>query len=137
MKTLDEASDRVERFKRVSLKRTINAFESTLEGAQKAEASRFISEKQVEVDLLGSALLLKKASAQINEVVHSVGILVSIPLILEPQETIEYLSLAAGNTGRPFDLETDHRIAEFKFIDWKGGPESIRQNSRFSRTSSS
>jgi hypothetical protein len=130
MKTLDEAFDRVERFKRDSLRRTINAFESALQGAQKAKASRIISE-QVEADLLGSALLLKKASAQINEVVHSVGILISIPLILEPQETIEYLSLAAGNTGRRFDLVTDHRIAEFKFIDWKGGPESIRQNSLF------
>ena len=89
MKTLDEAFDRVERFKRDSLRRTINAFESALEGAQKAKASRFISEQKVEADLLGSALLLKKASAQINEVVHSVGILVSIPLILEPQEAHE------------------------------------------------
>ncbi|MDB4887864.1 MAG: hypothetical protein JWN79_3302, partial [Gemmatimonadetes bacterium] len=37
----------------------------------------------------------------------------------------------AGNTGRAFDLETDRRIAEFKFIDWQGGSETIRQNSLF------
>ena len=31
----------------------------------------------------------------------------------------------------PFDLETNQRIAEFKFIRWQGGSESIRQNSLF------
>jgi hypothetical protein len=41
------------------------------------------------------------------------------------------VSLGAGNTGRPYDIETDQRIAEFKFIRWRGGPESIRQNSLF------
>jgi hypothetical protein len=39
--------------------------------------------------------------------------------------------LGARNTGRAFDLETNHRIAEFKFIRWQGGPESIRQNALF------
>jgi hypothetical protein len=46
-------------------------------------------------------------------------------------EKVEYLSLGAGNTGKQFDLETTHRIAEFKFINWKGGSETIRQNSLF------
>jgi hypothetical protein len=46
-------------------------------------------------------------------------------------EVIEYVSLGAGNSGRAFDLETNQRIAEFKFIHWQGGPESIRQNSLF------
>jgi hypothetical protein len=44
---------------------------------------------------------------------------------------VEDLSLGAGNTGRSFDLTTDLRIAEFKFISWQGGAESIRQNSLF------
>ena len=44
---------------------------------------------------------------------------------------MEYVSLGAGNTGRDFDLETNLRVAEFKFIRWRGGPESIRQNSVF------
>jgi hypothetical protein len=46
-------------------------------------------------------------------------------------ETVEYVSLGAGNTGREFDLETNRRIAEFKFIHWRGGAESIRQNQLF------
>jgi hypothetical protein len=41
------------------------------------------------------------------------------------------VSLGAGNTGRHFDLETNLRIAEYKFIDWQGGPESIRQSGIF------
>ena len=41
------------------------------------------------------------------------------------------MSIGAGNTGRSFDLETNSRIAESKFIHWRGGPESIRQNSVF------
>jgi len=28
-------------------------------------------------------------------------------------------------------LETDKRVAEFTFIDWKGGPESIRKQKLF------
>ena len=41
------------------------------------------------------------------------------------------MSLGTGNTGRRFDLETNVRVAEFKFITWRGGPESIRQNGVF------
>lgn len=54
-----------------------------------------------------------------------------LPHILEPGELVEYASLGAGNTGRQFDLETNFCVAEFKFINWRGGPESIRQNSIF------
>jgi hypothetical protein len=54
-----------------------------------------------------------------------------LPQILKDGEQIEYVSLGAGNTGRPFDLETSERVTEFKFINWRGGPESIRQNSLF------
>jgi hypothetical protein len=50
---------------------------------------------------------------------------------LEPAERVEYLSLGAGNTGKAFDLETDLRVCEFKFINWQGGAEAIRQNALF------
>jgi hypothetical protein len=53
------------------------------------------------------------------------------PSTLEAGERVEYVSLGAGNTGREFDLETNLRAAEFKFIHWRGGSESIRQNSVF------
>ncbi len=44
---------------------------------------------------------------------------------------VQYVSLGAGNTGREFDLETNQRVAEFKFIHWQGGAEVIRQNALF------
>ena len=88
METLDEAFNRIQRFKRGSLKKTICALESVLEGTQKPKASKFIREQAVEAELLRSALVLKRATSQINEVVHSVGIMVSLPLILEPDEYV-------------------------------------------------
>ena len=81
---------------------------------------------------LEAALLLKRAAGQINVIVHAVGILTSLPYILEPDEVLESLSLGAGNTGRKHDLETDRRVAEFKFIEWRGGAEAIRRNGVFS-----
>lgn len=68
---------------------------------------------------------------KVNVVIHALGILLCLPHILEADGTVQYVSLGAGNTGRQFDLETDRRVAEFKFIQWQGGPESIRQNSLF------
>ena len=46
-------------------------------------------------------------------------------------EVIEELSIGAGNTNRHFDLVTNKRIAEFKFINWSGKQDTIRQNSVF------
>ena len=70
-------------------------------------------------------------AGQINVTIHALGILLCLPHILEVGETVEYVSLGAGNTGRQFDLETNLRVAEFKFIRWRGGPEAIRQNTTF------
>ncbi len=49
----------------------------------------------------------------------------------EADEVVEYVSLGAGNTGKAFDLETNKRVAEFKFITWRGGADTIRQNGLF------
>jgi len=54
-----------------------------------------------------------------------------LPYILNKNEKIQYLSLGAGNTGKKFDLETNLRIAEFKFIHWQEKSNTIRQNSLF------
>ncbi len=58
-------------------------------------------------------------------------LLISLPSILNDGERVEAMSLAAGNTGKGFDLETSERIAEFTFIEWKGGPDVIRKNKVF------
>jgi len=109
----------------------IGAIEQALAGKQRVAAARTIVEHQIDDVLLKGALTIKELAGQIHVVIHAVGILVALPYILEPDELIESVSLGAGNTGREHDLVTDRRIAEFKFIEWRGGSESIRQNSLF------
>ena len=81
--------------------------------------------------MLQSAFQIKSVAGQINVIVHAVGILLSLPEILREGEEVISLSLGAGSTGKDFDLETNLSIAEFKFIQWRGGAEAIRQNQVF------
>jgi hypothetical protein len=114
-----------------SLTRRIASLETTLVNADADACSAILARESVSNELLMSAYLLKRTASQIDTMVHALGILLALPHILEPSEQIEYLSLGAGNTGRAFDLETSQRVAEFKFIYWQGGSETIRQNSLF------
>lgn len=90
-----------------------------------------LTSEGIDEALLFAALRIKGVVGQIDVMIHAVGILVSLPYILDPTERVESLSLGAGNTGKDFDLETNKRVAEFKFIRWRGGSESIRQNQLF------
>ncbi len=81
--------------------------------------------------LLTAAYSVKRAAGQIHVIIHVVGGLLLLPKIMEADEKIEYVSLGAGNTGRDFDLATDRRIAEFKFIHWRGGAETMRKKALF------
>ncbi len=113
------------------LTQRISSIESDLELMSREDAIRTVNNAGISAQLLESALEIKAVAGQINVIVHAVGVLHSLPYILAKDEVVISLSLGAGNTGRRHDLETDQQIAEFKFIDWKGGPESIRQNSLF------
>jgi hypothetical protein len=66
--------------------------------------------------LAAAAAALKRLAGQINVFIHATGILLCLPHILEPGESVEHVSLGAGNTGRECDLESNYRITEFKFI---------------------
>jgi len=131
MISLGKAVNTIQNFETDSLTDKISDIEIMLEGNNKAFCVSSFSEFGVTPLLLDSAIELKQIAAQINVLIHAVGILLSLPHILTKDETIEALSLGAGNTGKPFDLETNQRVAEFKFINWKGGAEAIRQNSLF------
>jgi hypothetical protein len=109
----------------------IAEIEASLSNSPAEKVEALLAEQNVEPSLLGSALAIKALSSQINVLIHAAGMLAALPHILVEYEKIESLSLGAGNTGRAHDLETDLRIAEFKFIEWRGGSESIRQNSLF------
>ncbi len=100
-------------------------------GCDRSACIELLADSGVTAQLLAAACAVKSAVGQINVVVHTLGVLLVVPKILEEGERVEYVSLGAGNTGRAFDLETDRRVAEFKFINWRGGAEAIRQNSLF------
>jgi hypothetical protein len=128
---LSEAITSLQTFGGSDLTRTLAQIESSLQGVTLDGYAAVLSACGAKSEVLGAAGLLKRLACQINVVIHALGILLCAPHILGPAETIEYVSLGAGNTGRNFDLETNQRIAEFKFIHWQGGPESIRQNALF------
>ena len=71
---------------------------------------------------------MKRDASPIDVVLHAIGILVLLPSILEDCEKVESLSLGAGSSEtKRFDLETNLRVAEFTFIDWRGNDNTRLQ----------
>jgi hypothetical protein len=110
---------------------TLSRIERSVRGLTAVGTRRFLLEATATIEVLMAAAEMKRLAGQINVIIHSLGILLCLPHILEVGEQVEKVSLGAGNTGREFDLETNRRVAEFKFIHWRGGPEAIRQNAIF------
>ncbi len=123
--------DTLRRFSGGSLTRTVATLEGEVSGLVGRDCGEFLDRISATQEVLAAAATLKSLAGQINVIIHALGILRCLPHILEDGEIVESASLGAGNTGRAFDLETSYRVAEFKFISWQGGPESIRQNSIF------
>lgn len=114
-----------------ALTNTISKIENDLSNQSNSYISTYLSNNELDTDVLQSALLLKKSLGQINVIIHALGIVNLLKSILDENEVIEELSIGAGNTNRPFDLITNKRIAEFKFINWSGAQDTIRQNNVF------
>ncbi len=121
----------IENFQGESLTRSLSVIESRICGISSNDSEEFCVSFGVNDELIQSVRAVKKVAGQINVVLHAAGIMNSLPTLLQEGETVESVSLGAGNTGRKFDLETNLQVAEFKFIDWQGGAETIRQNGLF------
>lgn len=121
----------IENFQGESLTESLSLIESRIRGISSNTSEEFSLSFGVNNDLVQSVRAVKKVAGQINVVLHAAGIMNSLPTLLQGGEIVESVSLGAGNTGRKFDLETNFQVAEFKFIDWKGGAETIRQNGLF------
>ncbi|MFA5292394.1 MAG: hypothetical protein WC496_05090 [Phycisphaerae bacterium] len=128
---IEKAAKRIHQFEGESLTDKLFSLEVKFRGLNRKESEKMCEQFELNSNLIASAFEVKKLAAQIHIVIHTIGILAALPSILDDDEHIEYLSLGAGNTGRKFDLETNKRIAEFKFINWRGGADAIRQNSLF------
>jgi hypothetical protein len=111
----------IEEFRGSSLAATIAGIEARLASATTADTIALNAGLALDRFLIASAAEVKRASAQIDVIIHTLGILYSLPHLLEEGELVETVSLGAGNAGSDFDLVTNCRIAEFKFIYWQGG----------------
>ena len=129
--SLDQAVATIEAFQGESLTTSLSSMESKVVGLSVDELDDFCSSHRIDAEFMSSALKIKKVAGQINVIIHAAGIIRSLPSLLKRGEVVQSVSLGAGNTGRRFDLETNLRVAEYKFIGWQGGSETIRQNVLF------
>jgi hypothetical protein len=105
----------------------IARLEGALQGSDRAAAAAVADTSGLSSDLIGAALLVRQHAGRLNDIIHAAVITQTLPLILEDGEHVtKRPSLASGNDpGRPFDLETNRRVAEFKLAMWKGA-DSMR-----------
>jgi hypothetical protein len=106
---------------RGSLTSSIADLEHQLDGRRASEIPTILDGFGIAPGVLEAALVARDRLGRINDIIHAIAIVVVLSTILEPEETMMRPSLAAGNDpGRPFDVQTDRRIAEFKLSRWDG-----------------
>jgi hypothetical protein len=128
---LGDAFDSLKAYLGSALTLRISALENNFRGACDRSVEGLLKNQQLTRRLFDQALLIKREIGQLHVVIHALGVLLSLPAVLEKGEVIDRLSLGAGNApDRRYDLETNIRIAEFTFIDWKGR-DSARQDKLF------
>lgn len=114
------------------LTEVIASLERAVDGKRSDEAAAEIDAAGIGARLFEAAVVTRDNLGRLNDLIHAVGISLAIPHVLEPGERITNRpSLAAGNDpSRPYDLETDHRVAEFKFGVWTGR-DAMRKRQAF------
>ncbi|TQN31106.1 hypothetical protein FHX37_0996 [Haloactinospora alba] len=105
-----------------TLTQDIARLEGRLQGVDRNTAEDVGLASALSEDLLQAALLIRQHAGRISDIIHAATITQVLPLILDEAERVTVRpSLGAGNDpSRTFDVETDHRVAEFKVAVWKG-----------------
>ena len=99
---LEDAARSLDAFYRnAPLTKRISELELALARVRRGDGDHLLEKEGIVTPVLDSALLLKATVGQIHLVIHAVGTLLFLPHVLEDGESIEYLSLGAGNTGVP------------------------------------
>ncbi|MFI7033700.1 hypothetical protein ACIBK1_33715 [Microbispora rosea] len=111
---------------------TLAALEAKLNGISKAAAADLGQTTGFDEDLVDAALVVRERVGMLDTLIHAGVITQVLPMVLEDDEVVtKRPSLGAGNDpGRVFDLETTHRVAEFKLSSWKG-QDGARQRALF------
>lgn len=95
--------------------------ERDLDGSSRSEVETIVSARGISPDLLRGALLVRGRLGRINDLIHAASVSLALPELIAPGEVLRRPSLAAGNDpSRPYDVETDRRVAEFKLARWDG-----------------
>jgi len=126
-----DAIKQLEQFKGESLTRTINELARHLSNKSVSDVTRINESFHIHSNLMTAALAVKQMSAQIDVLLHASCISYVLPFILDENEIIQSVSLGADNSESDFDLVTDQRIAEFKFILWKVKGNAVREKTLF------
>ncbi|MFF6783734.1 PE-PGRS family protein [Streptomyces sp. NPDC012510] len=110
----------------------IASLERDLVGRPVREVGDMAAARGFGPELMVAALTVRERLGRLNDLIHAAGIVLALPHLLEDGEEISVRpSLAAGNDPRrPFDLETDRRVAEFKLARWRGA-DAMRKRQTF------
>jgi hypothetical protein len=108
----------------------VTELERSVTGVDREAIAGLLMSKRVDNDVLAAAIAIKSFAGQINVLIHALGIMLALTQILSPGERVNAVSLGAGTGDRLYDLETDRRIAEFKFTRWRG-QDAVRQRELF------
>jgi hypothetical protein len=118
-------------FLEAPLTATIGQLEHDLADRAGDDVKGIVEGHGISGELLSAALVARERLGRINDVIHAAAIAVVLPHLLDSDELLRRPSLAAGNDPtRPFDVETDRRIAEFKLARWRGA-DAMRKRQSF------
>jgi hypothetical protein len=112
----------------------VASLEQVTSGKEAQEAADAARSAGFEPALLEAALLIRRELGRLNDLVHVTTIGLVLPIILEPGERLTNRPSPAAGTDptRPFDVETDRRVAEFKVGIWSGtGTDAMRKRTVF------
>lgn len=114
------------------LTESIAGLEASMDGRQGAGVADVVRDSGLDKTLFAATLTVRAAVGRLNDIIHAAGISLALPELLEPGETIvNRPSLAAGNDpSRPYDVETDRRVFEFKLSVWTGA-DAMRKRQTF------
>lgn len=99
---------------------------TTVTGPQQADAAAQALLGADPASVATAAMAVKAMAGEIDTLLHAVGIVASLPALLDEDERVEVVSVAhdghgvrARNPGMPGgDLVTNKRVAEFTFVRW-------------------
>ena len=132
--TIEQAAETLLSFlKGGALTKTIADLEYALDGKDSDALGAVATEAGITFDLLAATMAVRAELGRMSDLIHAAGIVLALPHLLEPGERVKGRpSLAAGNDpSRPFDLETDRRVAEFKLSVWMAGSNAMRKRQTF------